>query len=297
MPTPEEQQAAAAFVRLPAQGKAARRSGRDFVAAVAAYTPPSGTLAVWYMGQESVIWKAGGQTVWIDPYLSPNGARRYPPFCGPADVTNADLVLISHEHSDHLDAPSCQGIAAASPGARFVAPPVCGPLLRSAGVPAARILTPRSGEPLELGTWRLTAIPGAHEKVDWTPERGHRWVGYVAEVDGGTYYHAGDTLACDELLAALLPWAQRLDLAMLPINGRDYFRLAADCLGNFTFREAAEVAMRLGPGLTVPMHYDLFHQFNDERPAHFVDYIYDKAPYLPVAVMAPGQRLLVAPVR
>ena len=293
MPRPEEQEAAAQFVRTPVRGKVPRRSGGEFVAEVAACRPAPGTMAIWYMGQESVIWKAGGMTAWIDPYLSPNPGRRYPPLCAPAEVSAADLILISHEHTDHLDPASCAGIAQAAPAARFVAPPVCGPLLRAAGVPQDRILTPRTAEPLTLGSWRLTTIPGAHEQVDWTAERDHRFVGYIVEVDGLSCYHAGDTLACDELLAALLPWVGRLDLAMLPINGRDYFRLAAQCYGNFTFREAAEVAMRLAPGLTVPLHYDLFHTFNDERPAHFVDYIYDKAPYLPIAVLAPGQRLII----
>lgn len=293
MASEADRTAAAEFVRTPLQGKAARRSGRAFVEEVSAFRPAAGTLAVWYMGQESVIWKGGGLTAWIDPYLSPNPGRRYPPFCAPGEVTCADLVLITHEHLDHLDPKTVPGIAGASPQARFVAPPVCGPLLRQAGVPADRVLTPRTGETLALDNWRVTPIPAAHETVDWTPERGHRWVGYLVEAEGGAFYHAGDTVACDELLAALLPWVGRLSLAMLPINGRDYFRLAGNIVGNFTFREAAEVAMRLGPALTVPMHYDLFHAVNDERPAHFVDYIYDKAPYLPIAVMAPGQRMLV----
>jgi len=295
MPTPDEAAAAAAFVARPLQGKAARTTGPAFVSAIASFVPAPGTLAVWYLGQESVVWKAAGQTAWIDPYLSPHPGRRYPPLCAPEHVTAADLVLISHEHSDHLDPRTCAGIAAASARARFVAPPVCRPLLRAAGVPDDRILSPRTGEVLTLGPWRLRTVPGAHEQVDWSAERDHRFVGYIVEADGLACYHAGDTLACDELLAALLPWVGRLDLAMLPINGRDYFRLAAQCFGNFTFREAAEVAMRLDPGLTVPMHYDLFHTFNDERPAHFLDYIYDKAPYLPVAILAPGQRTSVGP--
>ena len=296
MPTTAEQRAAAAFTSLPRQGRAPKITGAAFVAGVRGFQPPEHTLAVWFLGQESVIWKGAGATVWIDPYLSPSPGRRYAPLCAPEDVRDAaDIVLITHEHGDHLDPRTCAGIAAASPGARFLAPPVCGPLLERAGVPAARIATPRTGEAVTVGAWRLLPVPAAHEEVDWTPERGHRFVGYVAEAEGGAYYHAGDTLACDELLAALLPWVGRLDLAMLPINGRDYFRRAGNIIGNLTFREAAEVALRLDAGLTVPMHYDLFHQVNDERPAHFVDYIFDKAPYLPIAVLAPGQRILVGP--
>lgn len=295
VPTPAEVRDATAFTALPRQGRTPQRSGPEFVAAVRDFVPPPGTLAVWYLGQESVIWKVGRSALWIDPYLSPGAGRRYPPLCAPSEVRSAaDVVLITHEHSDHLDPASCAGIAEASPEAVFVAPAVCGPLLVAAGVPAERVRTPGTGQPLTLGEWRVTPVPAAHETVDWTPERGHRFHGYIVEAGGGAYYHAGDTVVCEELLAALLPFAGRLDLAMLPINGRDYFRTHGNIIGNFTFREAAEVALRLAPGLTVPLHYDLFYQVNDERPAHFVDYIYDKAPYLPIAVMAPGQRLLVA---
>ena len=295
MTDPQVRQDAAAFVASPIRGRTAPLSGPAFIATIQNFTPPPDMLAVWFLSQESVVWKAGGMTVWIDPFLVPGAARRYPPMAAPAEVTCADIVLITHEHGDHLDPITCAGIAAASPQARFVAPPCCEPMLVQAGIPEARILTPQVGEPVQLGTWTVTAVPCAHETIDWTPERGHRWTGYIAEVRGaGEYYHAGDTVACSELLAALRPWIGRLDLAMLPINGRDYFRNADDILGNLTFREAAELAMRLDAGLTVPMHYDLFHQFNEERPAHFVDYVYDKTPYLPVAVMAPGQRLVVA---
>lgn len=289
---------ATAFHHSPIRGRAPFRTGTAFAAAVADYVPPPSTLAVWYLGQESVIWKvADGQgaasTVWIDPYLAAHPARRYPPLCAPEEVRRADAVLITHEHGDHLDPFTCAGIARACPEAIFVAPPVCGPALRAAGIPAARIRTPRTGEPLTLPPWEFTSVPCAHETLDFDPVRGHRWTGYVATAHGLAAYHAGDSVACDALLAALHPWIGRLDLAMLPINGADHFRRRENCIGNFTFREAAEIAARLDASLTVPMHYDLFYGYNDERPAHFVDFIYDRTPYLPAAVMAPGQRLLI----
>ncbi len=280
-------------MHLPLQGLEPLRQGSAFVEEIRTCTPAPHQLACWYLGQNSVVWKAQMSTVWIDPYLSTNPARRYPPLCAPSEVNAADVVLITHEHSDHLDPASCAGIATASPQAIFVAPPVCGPRLQSAGVPAERIRQPRTGEEISIGPWRITPVPAAHEEVDYDPENGHHFTGYLAAIGEGVLYHAGDTVACDELVATLLPLVQRLSLAMLPINGRDYFRRKRNVLGNFTFREAAELAMRLGPALTVPLHYDLFYRRNDEQPGNFVDYVYERAPYLPVAVMAPGQCLIV----
>jgi L-ascorbate 6-phosphate lactonase len=300
--TAELEAAARRFRESPRHGRVPRRTGRAFAEALAQDRPPPGHLALWYLGQASVVWRVGLEggrttTAWIDPYLAPNPGRRYPPLLAPEEVPEADLVLITHEHEDHLDPFTVAGLARACPGAVFVAPPVCRPRLREAGVPEDRILTPRTGEATRVGAWEVTAVPNAHEEVDYDPDRGHRWTGYVAGAGGLWCYHAGDGVAADPLLAALEPWIGRLDVALLPINGRDYFRLHEGCLGNFTFREAAEIAMRLDAGVTIPIHYDLFHGYNDERPGNFVDYLFDRAPYLPIAVLAPGQRLLVSPRR
>ena len=295
MPSPSEQADAKAFVHRPLQGREPRRRGPAFAAEIADYAPPAGMAAVWYLSQATVVWKAAGSTLWIDPYLSINPGRRYPPLCRAQDVRDATGVLITHEHLDHLDGASCRELARSCPETVFVAPPLCRTRLERAGVPGERILSPHTGETVAVGSWRVTPFPAAHEEVEWTAEHGHRWTGYVAEADGLALYHAGDTVVCDELAAALLPWVGRLDLAMLPINGRDYFRRSIDILGNCGFREAAELAMRLGAGLHVPLHYDLFAPGNAEWPGRFLDYIHDRAPYLRVAVPAPGQRLLIEP--
>ncbi len=49
-------------------------------------------------------------------------------------------------------------------------------------------------------------------------------------------YHAGDTIAYDDMVERLR--ALRVDVALLPINGRDHFREAQDVVGNLTPREA-----------------------------------------------------------
>jgi L-ascorbate 6-phosphate lactonase len=83
-------------------------------------------LAVWYLGCNGFILKSsGGTTLYIDPYLGtgdpPRTVRMIPVPFNPRDVTEADAVLITHEHSDHLDGPS-QGPILGQTGADLYAP-------------------------------------------------------------------------------------------------------------------------------------------------------------------------------
>jgi L-ascorbate metabolism protein UlaG (beta-lactamase superfamily) len=81
-------------------------------------------------------------------------------------------------------------------------------------------------------------------------------MGYLIQCNGVTLYHAGDTLVTPELLAALA--GVSLDLALLPINGRDYFREEQGLIGNLWPGEAVQLAQRLAPRVLIGMHNDLF---------------------------------------
>jgi L-ascorbate metabolism protein UlaG (beta-lactamase superfamily) len=82
-----------------------------------------------------------------------------------------------------------------------------------------------------------------------------RYLGYVLDTPAGRVYHAGDTLRWPgqaELLAGLA-----VDVALLPINGRDAEREARDIVGNLDGAEALALARDAAIGSVVPMHYDL----------------------------------------
>ncbi|WP_410511878.1 MBL fold metallo-hydrolase [Paenibacillus sp. BR2-3] len=79
------------------------RKGQELIEEVKRTEVPYGCLAVWFLGQESVIIKGDGVTVYIDPYVSHNPDRNYPAPIAPEDITHADVCLITHDHDDHLD--------------------------------------------------------------------------------------------------------------------------------------------------------------------------------------------------
>ena len=81
-------------------------------------------------------------------------------------------------------------------------------------------------------------------------------------------YHAGDTLVTGALLAIL--GDMRIDVALLPVNGRNWFRERQGLAGNMDVREAVGVAREIGARVLVPIHWDLFAA-NGERPGAVVD--------------------------
>ena len=251
-------------------------------------------LAFWGLGQVGIVIKGPTGIVYVDPYLTDSDGeggslpRTFPPPLVPGEVTNASAVLLTHDHIDHTDPETVLPISEASPGARFVAPFTSRDTLDGAGLDADRIVVPEVGEPLEITGAGITAIPSAHTELEKDPERGYPFLGYVIEWNGVTVYHAGDTVVYDGMIETLSAWD--IDIAFVPINGRDYFRTGRGIIGNTDFRETAELAETLNVGLIVPTHYDLI-EGNTADPGHFVSHLYGLNPMRPHKLLRPGELL------
>lgn len=257
---------------------------------------PQGSLAFLGLGQVGVAVRGPGGVIYIDPYLTDSDGggghldRAFPPPLAPHEVTNADLVLVSHEHVDHFDPETLGPIARASGGARFALPYTCDPA--KADIAPDRVIHARAFEPFEAVGATITPIPSAHTELEGA-EHGHAFLGYVIEWNGLTVYHAGDTVVWgdpdpegDGLIGVLSRWT--IDVAFVPINGRDYFRTSRNLVGNTDFREAAELAEVLDVGLIVPTHYDLIAG-NTADPGHFVSYLYGLNPNRPHKLLRSGE--------
>jgi len=95
---------------------------RDVALDIATAQPPPPAIAMWWLGQASVVLRTAGTTVYIDPFLSEYPERLAPPLFTPTEAPPADYVLCTHEHVDHFDPQTLPGLAQASPRARFVVP-------------------------------------------------------------------------------------------------------------------------------------------------------------------------------
>jgi len=253
------------------------------------------SLAFWGLGQVGVAIKGPEGVLYVDPYLTDSDGeggslpRTFPPPIVPAEVTNASAVLLTHVHIDHTDPDTVLPLSEASPEASFVAPFTSCDTLVEAGLDEGRIVVPEVGEPLEVSGATVTAVPSAHTELEYDPERGYPYLGYLIEWNGVTVYHAGDTVVYDGLVETLSAWD--IDLAFVPINGRDFFRTRRNIIGNTDFRETAELTEILDLGLIVPTHYDLI-EGNTADPGYFVSHLYAMNPMRPHKLLRPGELLL-----
>ena len=232
------------------------------------------TSLTW-LGQAGFLVETGGLRILIDPFLSQHEARLFPPPQAEPYAVGIDWLLVTHEHLDHLDVDFLPMLATHSPDLTVVLPT---PIVEQATCLHAGLRTVgvQPGDVLPLSpAFALHVLPAWHgaEMADaYSQGRGSdgnvRFVGYLVQGPGIGLYHSGDTLVTDELRAALAGHA--IDVALLPVNGRDYYREAMGLIGNMDAREAVHLAQEIGVRVLVPMHWDLFRG-NTVRPGDAVD--------------------------
>ncbi len=222
-------------------------------------------VPVRLLGQSGCRFGFPGCTVYLDPYLShsvqeldaPDLVRLMPIPLPPAQVVDADWVLVTHGHIDHCDPHTLPILAKASAGARFMGPPPVLGLLKEWGIPEDR-LVPATEEWTDLGpSLKVHAVAAAHPEIERDRDGKPACVGFVLDFDGRRIYAAGDTSVRQPILDALARLAP-IEVAMLPVNERNFFRDRAGIIGNMSVREAFQLAQELGFEAVVPVHWDMF---------------------------------------
>jgi L-ascorbate 6-phosphate lactonase len=268
-------------------------TGDVLIAQINELTVLPNSLALWGLGQMGLVVKGPDAVIYLDPCLSHViSERAFPPPLSPEQITDADWVLCSHEHIDHLDPETLKPLAAVSPTARFVVPGWCIEQMTEIGIDRGRIIVPEALKPMTLPdtTLRLTAVPSAHYAKEYDPAKGYRYLGFLLEWNNVTLYFAGDTILYDDYLQTMrrLPQA---DIAMLPVNGRDYFRETKyQYIGNLHPVEAAQLAAALGWSLVIAGHNDLVPT-NTIPMGEIAQAFADHAPRQAYKVLQPGELL------
>jgi L-ascorbate metabolism protein UlaG (beta-lactamase superfamily) len=259
------------------------------------------SVELTWLGQAGFLIRGPRATVLVDAFLSERSDRAVPPVADPATLTGVDLVLCTHEHWDHFDAATVVSVLAASPSARLVVPEPIIDQAVAAGVDSGRIAGGVPGKPVETPGCTVHPLPAWHgidvaDAYGFAPpgQDGHRYLGYVLDLDGLRVFHAGDTLWYEGLADRLRE--HRVELALLPINGRDPVRERNNVVGNMDHREAALLAAEAGVRTLVPMHYDMFAG-NRGYPSHLVDVVLTQGLELDVLVPRHGRPVVVTSER
>jgi len=152
-------------------------------------------LAIWYLGCNGFVVKSsGGVTVFIDPYLGigdpPRTVRMVPVPFEPSDVTEADAVLGTHEHTDHVHGPSQAPILAAT-GATYYTTDSGYEVVhdenwtKNWSVTDDQLEEVEEGDTIELGDLTIHVEPANDPDADHP-------VSFVFEHESGTFFHGGD---------------------------------------------------------------------------------------------------------
>ena len=248
----------------------------DFLRDVETAPSDESCFHLWWMGQSGYLIKWGDRYCLLDPYLSDSLTNKYADtdkphirmtgrVVDPARLGFVEVATSSHNHTDHLDGETLRPLLAANPGLDLVIPEANRAFVAERlGVELDRPLGLVAGADLVAGGFGFHAVPAAHDALETDAEGRHKFLGYVLHFGEWTLYHSGDTLLYDGIETWLEPF--RIDLAILPINGRAAVRRVA---GNMRGREAAELASSCGARLVTPCHYDMF-SFNTATPDEFV---------------------------
>jgi L-ascorbate metabolism protein UlaG (beta-lactamase superfamily) len=231
-------------------------------------------LHLWWLGQSGFLIKLRGAYLLADPYLSDSLTLKYAATdkphvrmtercIAPAALRFVDLILSSHQHTDHFDEATLLPIA--HPGQRLILPAQNVPAAqRRLGGAAITLLPINDGITLDIDGWRITGIAAAHDEIVRDAQGQCACLGFLIQRDEFTLYHSGDTRLHPGLEPSLRP--ARCDVMLLPINGSKPERRVA---GNMSGPEAASLAAACEARIAVPHHYDMF-EFNTESPSDFI---------------------------
>jgi L-ascorbate metabolism protein UlaG (beta-lactamase superfamily) len=219
-----------------------------------------------YLGHSAFTIFDGSRTVIIDPFLSGNSEAQFKAL----DI-EADLILVTHAHSDHLG-------DAIEMSKRSNSPILCsfelGMYCESQG---AKVINAHIGGKFKFDFGSVKLFPALHSSsLDDVHPLGTA-ISFIINMGGKNLYHAGDTALFGDM--ALISEQYNIDVAMLPIGG----------VYTMDSEDAVRAEKLLRAKKVIPMHYG---KWSEADPYEFRDRIAEQAIGTAV-VMRPGDAIIV----
>ena len=214
--------------------------------------------SVTWIGHAALLMRMGGRTILTDPYLSsyasPLGAlgpsRLVPPGLAVDDLPPIDVLIVSHNHYDHLNAATIEAL----PGKDRIAvlvPLGLGDFFRKRGYGDVRELDWHQG--IDLGGLSVTALPAIHwSRRGYSDVNKTLWMGVAMESAENRVYFSGDT-GYGPVFAELGARYGPFDVAMVPIGA--YLPEVIMKTNHVNPEEAIQLGLDLGAGVLLAHHW------------------------------------------
>jgi L-ascorbate metabolism protein UlaG (beta-lactamase superfamily) len=147
----------------------------------------------------------------------------------------ADIILITHDHQDHLSIGDLKKIS--GPDTVIITIPSIATSLEGSSVIYAEVRAAQPGERMTVRDVEIETVPAYNiDKSHHPKEAGY--LGFIVTLEGERLYFAGDTDRIPEMVDI------DCDVALLPVGGTY----------TMDIEEAAQAAADIGPKVAVPMH-------------------------------------------